>query len=64
MAVVYQGPHALLDVPTHYCPGCTHGVIHEACRSRRSTSLAARGAPSVSRLSAVRLWRTIILAVI
>jgi 2-oxoglutarate ferredoxin oxidoreductase subunit beta len=21
-------PRALLDVPTHYCPGCTHGVIH------------------------------------
>ncbi|WP_191440535.1 thiamine pyrophosphate-dependent enzyme [Anaerotruncus colihominis] len=29
MAVVYQRPHALLDVPTHYCPGCTHGVIHK-----------------------------------
>ena len=28
MAVVYQRPHALLDVPTHYCPGCTHGIIH------------------------------------
>jgi len=21
-------PEALLDVPMHYCPGCTHGVIH------------------------------------
>ena len=21
-------PHALLDVSTHYCPGCTHGIIH------------------------------------
>ncbi len=29
MAIVYQRPHALLDVPTHYCPGCTHGVIHK-----------------------------------
>ncbi len=29
MATVYQRPHALLDVPTHYCPGCTHGVIHK-----------------------------------
>ena len=28
MAVTYQRPHALLDVPTHYCPGCTHGIIH------------------------------------
>lgn len=29
MAIVYKRPHALLDVPTHYCPGCTHGVIHK-----------------------------------
>jgi 2-oxoglutarate ferredoxin oxidoreductase subunit beta len=28
MAVVFQKPEALLDVPTHYCPGCTHGTIH------------------------------------
>lgn len=21
-------PQALADVPTHYCPGCTHGIIH------------------------------------
>lgn len=27
MAIVYQRPKALLDVPTHYCPGCTHGII-------------------------------------
>lgn len=28
MAVVFDRPKALLDVPTHYCPGCTHGIIH------------------------------------
>lgn len=28
MAVVFQRPKSLLDVPTHYCPGCTHGIIH------------------------------------
>lgn len=28
MAVVFDKPHALLDVPFHYCPGCTHGIIH------------------------------------
>ena len=27
--VVYQRPEALADVPTHYCPGCTHGLIHK-----------------------------------
>jgi len=28
MAVVFDRPKALLDVSTHYCPGCTHGIIH------------------------------------
>src|SRR5450756_807785 len=28
MAIVYQRPKALVDVTTHYCPGCTHGIIH------------------------------------
>ena len=26
--VVFDKPHALTDVPLHYCPGCTHGIIH------------------------------------
>lgn len=28
MAIVFQKPHALTDAYTHYCPGCTHGIIH------------------------------------
>ena len=28
MAVVFQKPHALADIPLHYCPGCPHGIIH------------------------------------
>lgn len=28
MSVVFEPTKALLDVPTHYCPGCTHGIIH------------------------------------
>ena len=28
MAVVFDKPHALNDMPMHYCPGCTHGIIH------------------------------------
>lgn len=28
MPVQFKKPHALEDVPMHYCPGCTHGVIH------------------------------------
>jgi 2-oxoglutarate/2-oxoacid ferredoxin oxidoreductase subunit beta len=26
--LIFQRPQAMKDVPTHYCPGCTHGVIH------------------------------------
>ena len=26
--IVFQKPHALADVPLHYCPGCTHGIVH------------------------------------
>ena len=28
MAVVFKKPHALTDAILHYCPGCTHGIIH------------------------------------
>lgn len=28
MVVVFERPKSLIDVPTHYCPGCTHGIIH------------------------------------
>lgn len=28
MAVVFQKTTGLTDKETHYCPGCTHGIIH------------------------------------
>ena len=28
MGKTFAKPQALSDQPTHYCPGCTHGVIH------------------------------------
>jgi 2-oxoglutarate ferredoxin oxidoreductase subunit beta len=28
MQVVYRRPESLSEKDTHYCPGCTHGVIH------------------------------------
>ena len=28
MKKVFTRPNALADVPTHYCPGCTHGIVH------------------------------------
>jgi len=28
MKTVFDRPHALTDIPFHYCPGCTHGIVH------------------------------------
>jgi 2-oxoglutarate ferredoxin oxidoreductase subunit beta len=28
MQLVFDRPRSLADVQTHYCPGCTHGIIH------------------------------------
>ena len=28
MAKTFQRPQCMTDRPTHYCPGCTHGVAH------------------------------------
>ena len=28
MSVVFDKPKSLSDLPFHYCPGCTHGIIH------------------------------------
>jgi len=28
--IKYQKTKGLTDKPTHYCPGCTHGIIHKA----------------------------------
>lgn len=28
MAVIFDRPKSLLDVSTHFCPGCGHGIVH------------------------------------
>ena len=28
MAIVFEKPKGLTDAALHYCPGCTHGIIH------------------------------------
>ncbi len=28
MEIVFEKTKGLTDTPTHYCPGCTHGIIH------------------------------------
>jgi 2-oxoglutarate ferredoxin oxidoreductase subunit beta len=29
VAVIMVKPRALADISTHFCPGCTHGIIHK-----------------------------------
>ena len=29
MAIVYQKSNGLTDVEMHYCPGCSHGIVHK-----------------------------------
>lgn len=29
MQLVYKKPQTLTDTPMHYCPGCSHGVVHK-----------------------------------
>jgi len=26
--ILFKPTKGMLDIPTHYCPGCTHGIIH------------------------------------
>ncbi|KPV44579.1 thiamine pyrophosphate-dependent enzyme [Alicyclobacillus ferrooxydans] len=28
MPITFTKPRGLTDAPTHYCPGCTHGIVH------------------------------------
>ena len=28
MAIVFEKPKGLTAAPLHYCPGCTHGIVH------------------------------------
>ena len=29
MEIVHKKPQTLTDTPMHYCPGCSHGVVHK-----------------------------------
>ena len=29
MAIVYQKTKGLTDAELHYCPGCSHGIVHK-----------------------------------
>ena len=49
MSVVFERPKALTNAPLHYCPGCTHGIIHRLVAEAHSDDVrASRAAPSAS----------------
>ena len=48
MQTIFRRPEALAETPTHYCPGCTHGIIHRLVAE-------ALGTPAGEKL--VRRWR-------
>ena len=33
MKKVFEKPKMLTDVPLHYCPGCSHGIVHRLVAS-------------------------------
>ena len=38
--ILFKPTKGMLDIPTHYCPGCTHGIIHSG-----GAAAAADGEP-------------------
>ena len=59
MAVIFQRTGMLTDAEFHYCPGCTHGVIHRLVAEvieEMGTAGAGSGRwrPSAARSSAYR----------
>ncbi len=51
MPVLFSSPPSMMEGSTHYCPGCTHGVIHrligetldELCLTERAVGVAPVG---------------------
>ena len=64
MIPVFEKPHALTDVPFHYCPGCTHGIVHRLVAEVIDELDIEGETVGSSRRSAARYWRIIISAAI
>ena len=43
MAIVFQKPKALTDAVLHYCPGCTHGIVHRLVAEAKREEQIERG---------------------
>ena len=35
MTTVFEKPRSLTDAVLHYCPGCTHGIVHRLVAERQ-----------------------------
>ena len=46
--IVFEKPKALTDAPLHYCPGCTHGIIHRNYFNCDMVQAAHGRAPAVA----------------
>ena len=56
--VLYQRPAALLEVSTHYCPGCGHGTVHRLVAELLDELGVREQAIGVDRLPRVARHRT------
>ena len=58
--VVFKKPKSLSPLPFHYCPGCTHGIVHRLV-TEAIDALALQGGLLELPRSAARFWHTITL---
>ena len=45
---VYDRPESLVDTPTHYCPGCGHGIVHKLLAEVLDAGVGFRSAPCLA----------------
>ena len=50
--LVYKKPELMNDTPMHYCPGCSHGVVHKLI-----AELDAKRADRYRRMLRIQLQR-------
>ena len=61
MAIVFEKTKGLTDAVTHYCPGCTHGIVHRLV-GESLEELGIIGALVVIGLFCALVWRGFTIA--
>ena len=57
MAMVYEKSKMLTDAPLHYCPGCTHGIIHKlVAESLEELDAVLQGMYDLSKTYTMARW--------